>query len=238
MARDIKDQVIDKFLSSYIINKFDENYGGYLSETKLQKLIFLSEKKLIDKRIKALNYNYIKFYHGPFSNALRNDIATFAENSLIEEPYLNSSNTILSEYFTDLEPYYFVFYNSTDQKTYGYNSTRWTKYADKIIKPGEVAMLRYTADVSKTRTNASGTFGLTLETGLNHIGHSYNGTRNLTWYNTTIASTNLSTIEFQYPENGTTKLYTYGSSSNGSVEVPQGFGVEVNVTAETVISGL
>ena len=152
--------------------------------------------------------------------------------------YLNSSNTNPSEFFTDLSPYYLSFYNATDQKTYNYKSGRWEKYADKIIKPGEVAMLRYTSNIMKTRDNADGTFGFTLKTGLNHIGHSYNGTRNLTWYNTTIASANLATITHQNPETGTLSTFTYGSADNGSVDVLQGCGVEVNVTADTVISGL
>lgn len=152
--------------------------------------------------------------------------------------YLNGSNTNLSEFFTDLAPYYLSFYNSTDQKTYNYKSGRWEKYADKIIKPGEAAMLRYTANVTKTRDNAPGTFGFTMKTGLNHIGHSYNGSRNLAWYNTTIASANLVTITHQNPETGTLSTYTYGGADNGSVDVLQGCGVEVNVSADTVISGL
>ena len=152
--------------------------------------------------------------------------------------YLDSGNTNLSEFFTDLAPYYLSFYNATDQKTYNYKSGRWEKYADKIIKPGEAAMLRYTSNVTKTRDNASGTFGFTMKTGLNHIGHSYNGSRNLAWYNTTIASANLVTIAHQNPETGTISTFTYGSADNGSVDVLQGCGVEVNVSADTVISGL
>ena len=151
---------------------------------------------------------------------------------------LNSTNLNLSQFSTLLNPYYLSFYNATDQKTYNYKSGRWEKYADKIIKPGEAAMLRYTSNATKTRDNAGGTFGFTMKTGLNHIGHSYNGTRNLTWYNTTIASANLVTIEHQNPVDGTVSTFTYGSAANGMIEVLQGFGVEVNVSSDTVISGL
>ena len=169
-------------------------------------------------------------------------VGTFEQDMYIDRwmyvTYLNSSNTNLSEFFTDLSPYYLSFYNATDQKTYNYKSGRWEKYADKIIKPGEAAMLRYTSNVTKTRDNASGTFGFTMKTGLNHIGHSYNGSRNLAWYNTTISSANLVTIAHQNPETGTLSTFTYGSADNGSVDVLQGCGVEVNVSADTVISGL
>lgn len=94
MARALKDKVIDKLLSSYIINECDQTYGVFLSETKLQKLVFLSEKRMIDNRIKAFNYNYIKFFHGPFSSSLRYDLQAFAENSLILEPYLRGSEKL------------------------------------------------------------------------------------------------------------------------------------------------
>ena len=167
---------------------------------------------------------------------------TFGQDMYIDRwmyaTYLNGSNTNLSEFFTDLSPYYLSFYNATDQKTYNYKSGRWEKYADKIIRPGEAAMLRYTANVTKTRDNADSTFGFTMKTGLNHIGHSYNGTRNLTWYNTTIASANLVTVTHQNPETGTISTFTYGSTDNSSVDVLQGCGVEVNVSSDTVISGL
>ena len=169
-------------------------------------------------------------------------VGTFEQDMYIDRwmyvTYLDSSNTNLSEFFIDLAPYYLSFYNVTDQKTYNYKSGRWEKYADTIIKPGEAAMLRYTANVTKTRDNADGTFGFTMKTGLNHIGHSYNGSHNLTWYNTTIASANVVTITHQNSSTGTISTFTYGSADNGSVDVLQGFGVEVNVSADTVISGL
>ena len=151
---------------------------------------------------------------------------------------LNSTDRTFSQFFSQMSAYYLIRYNKTAQRTYGYKSGRWTKYADYNIPSGDAAMLRYTANDTLTRDNATGTFSGTLKTGLNHIGHSYNGTKTLHEYNASINSNNVSTITFSYPNNGTTNIYTYGSSANGTVGVAQGFGVEVNVTADTPFAGL
>ena len=151
---------------------------------------------------------------------------------------LNSTGRTFSQFYSQLSAYYLVHFNKTTQRTYGYKSGRWTKYANYNIPSGDAAMLRYTANDTLARDNATGTFSGTLKTGLNHIGHSYNGTKTLQEYNASINSNNVSTITFSYPANGTMKIYTYGSSANGTVPVPQGFGVEVNVTADTAFAGI
>lgn len=94
MARTHRDRLINKLLSAYMINECDIEFGVSLSETKLQKLVFLSEKRLIDGRIKAFDYSYIKFLHGPFSGELRGDLTILFELSLIQEPYLKSSKKL------------------------------------------------------------------------------------------------------------------------------------------------
>jgi len=89
MARTPEEKVIDRFLTLYIINKCKEDYNiRTLSETKLQKLVFFSEKDLIDKRYKAFNYRFIRLLHPTYSAELRDDLASLVELSYLKEPLL------------------------------------------------------------------------------------------------------------------------------------------------------
>jgi len=105
MVRTSEDKTIDQFLTLYVINECYKTYNlRGLSETKLQKLIFLSEKKLIDQSWKALNYNFMKFFHGPFSSELRSNLERFVELNYINEPWLKFTNnlTVMLDDFNDL----------------------------------------------------------------------------------------------------------------------------------------
>lgn len=68
-----KDKIVDRFLTLYIMSKSSEKTNT-LGKTQLQKIVFLSEWKMISKRMKGLNYNYIKLLHGPYSQELQSDI--------------------------------------------------------------------------------------------------------------------------------------------------------------------
>lgn len=91
MARSERERLIDRLLTTYIINQCEIEHDVHLSETKLQKLVFLSEKKLIEDKIKALNYQYMKFLHGPYSNELRSDLSVFSDISYLKGPFINGT---------------------------------------------------------------------------------------------------------------------------------------------------
>jgi len=75
MARTRKEKMIDRLLTLYVIGKCrtDHNIRN-MSETKMQKLVFLSEKQLIDNRCKAFNYRFIKLLHPTYSEELKTDL--------------------------------------------------------------------------------------------------------------------------------------------------------------------
>lgn len=95
LARTLKEKVIDQFITGYVINECYNTYNvTFLSETKLQKLVFLSERKLISQRIKALNYSYLAYKRGPFSFEVRHDFEKYKLIENIDDQYINSIDNI------------------------------------------------------------------------------------------------------------------------------------------------
>jgi len=88
MARTLREKVIDRLLSLYIIDKCQREYNvPSMSETKMQKLVFLAEKKLIDCRCKGFNYRFIKLHYPTYSQELENDLNDLSSLRLLDGPY-------------------------------------------------------------------------------------------------------------------------------------------------------
>jgi len=105
MVRTSKEKTTDRLLVLYTINDCYERHNlRALSETKVQKLVFLSEKRLIDNRIKAFNYHFIRLLHPTFSSELRNDLTSFISLGYLSEPWLGQTNrmTMILEDFNDV----------------------------------------------------------------------------------------------------------------------------------------
>jgi len=102
MARNAEERAIDKLLSAYVINECIDRYDvKLLSETKLQKLIFLSERKLIQNWSKGFNYSYMFFEKGPYSGQVRSDFRVFKKLFSSHPKYLEYSdelNLILEDF--------------------------------------------------------------------------------------------------------------------------------------------
>ncbi len=72
------EEITDQILLLYLINK-TEQCGDVDGDTKLQKLVFLSEKNMIKSKIKGFNFYFFKFLHGPFSRELEEDLGVLQE---------------------------------------------------------------------------------------------------------------------------------------------------------------
>lgn len=93
MARTSEEKTVDRLLTLYLINECYENHNlRALSETKLQKLVFLSEKELIDRRIKALNYRFVRLLHPTYSSELKSDLANLIKLGYLREPWFGQTN--------------------------------------------------------------------------------------------------------------------------------------------------
>ena len=85
MARTPLDKAVDHFLTTYLINDaFSRRRLRFLPETKLQKLVFLSEKLMVDERKKGFNFYFIKLTHGPYSAEMKSEL-----EKLIQIGYLD-----------------------------------------------------------------------------------------------------------------------------------------------------
>lgn len=105
MARTIREKAIDHLLTIYLINDvFSRKNLHLLPSTKLQKLVFLSEKQMIDKREKGFNFYFIKLVHGPFSQELENDLGKLVQDGFISDlglkPMVNAK--LILEDFQDV----------------------------------------------------------------------------------------------------------------------------------------
>jgi len=93
MARTSEEKTVDRLLTLHLINECYETYHlKALSETKLQKLIFLSEKELIDNRIKAFNYRFVKLLHPSFSSELRSDLTNLVRLKYLTTPWFEQTS--------------------------------------------------------------------------------------------------------------------------------------------------
>lgn len=77
VKRTEKDKIIDRFITLYVLTNAPKHTK--LGRVQLQKILFLSEWKMISQKMKGLNYNYIKFEHGPYSPELQADMDRFAK---------------------------------------------------------------------------------------------------------------------------------------------------------------
>jgi len=84
MARTNMEKAVDRLLVLYLLHDaFSRNRTNFVQKTKLQKLVFLSEREMIDERNKGFNFYFIKLVHGPFSQELETDLAKLVEVGLV-----------------------------------------------------------------------------------------------------------------------------------------------------------
>ncbi len=122
MARTLREKATDRFLTAYLINDaFSRKRIGFLPTTKLQKLVFLSEKPMIDNRVKGFNLYFIKLVHGPFSQELEGDIMKLAQVGLVEDRWLEPTEqmkTLLEDFnnLIDRNRPFFEYIKNTNDK--------------------------------------------------------------------------------------------------------------------------
>jgi hypothetical protein len=88
MVRTTQEKVIDRLLTLYVIDRCRTKHGiQHISETKMHKLIFYSEKKLNEHRCKSLNYRFVKLLYPTYSAELRKDLNDLVESNFLEGPY-------------------------------------------------------------------------------------------------------------------------------------------------------
>jgi len=105
MARTNVEKAVDRLLALYLLHDaFSRNRTNFIQETKLQKLVFLSEWRMIDERNKGFNFYFIKLVHGPFSQELETDVAKLIQVGLVNRRGLEPTGhaDIILEDFRDV----------------------------------------------------------------------------------------------------------------------------------------
>jgi hypothetical protein len=74
MNRTKNEKFADVALLLYLIGLFRSKSGLYLGITKLDKLTFLSEKEMLDQKVRGFNYEFFKWHHGPLSTDIYTDL--------------------------------------------------------------------------------------------------------------------------------------------------------------------
>jgi hypothetical protein len=88
MARTIQGKAIDRLFALYVIDRCRAKHGiTNVSETKMHKLMFYAQKRLIECRCKAMNYSFIKLLYPTFSNELRKDLNELTELGFLHGQY-------------------------------------------------------------------------------------------------------------------------------------------------------
>lgn len=74
----IRERITNLLLLLYLVEKANAA-GDVEDELKLQKLVFLAQKKLVERQLKAFSYNFFRWRKGPFSKNLRIDLLALVE---------------------------------------------------------------------------------------------------------------------------------------------------------------
>jgi hypothetical protein len=82
-SRSREEVLIDRALLLHLIDESNK-FGRMDGHTKLEKIVFATEKKLNQLGKKFLNYGFFTYHHGPFSKGVKNDINHFHENDLVK----------------------------------------------------------------------------------------------------------------------------------------------------------
>lgn len=78
----ICERVENNLLFLYLVSEASKA-GRVEDDLKAQKLVFLSQKQLVQKRLKAFNYTFLRWHKGPFSKDLANDIKALVKAGML-----------------------------------------------------------------------------------------------------------------------------------------------------------
>jgi len=95
MVRTLRELLSDRLLLLWLV--YDAMKYKTFGETKIQKLCFLSEWKMLDNHEKGFNYDFIRLTHGPYSPDVEEDVEWLENNQLVEALPINEKVNIFRE---------------------------------------------------------------------------------------------------------------------------------------------
>ncbi len=96
------EEITDRLLLLYLLDRFQP--CSDLGDTKIQKLVFLSELEMCKDWVKGFNLHFFKFIHGPFSRQLESDLSELDDWGLYlpDEHILTSHGRKLADWLNKL----------------------------------------------------------------------------------------------------------------------------------------
>lgn len=80
--RNIREGITNKLLLLYTIGQTNKQ-GRMENPLKLQKLVFLVQKKLIERKLKGFSYNFFRWFKGPYSAEVSMDLDLLVGGGLV-----------------------------------------------------------------------------------------------------------------------------------------------------------
>jgi len=82
--RDLKEAISDRLLLLYLLFKIRKKGQSVSGDTKLQKLLYEIEQRMYRNRYKGLNYNFVRWDFGPFSQEVYVDSADLEKTGFLK----------------------------------------------------------------------------------------------------------------------------------------------------------
>jgi uncharacterized protein YwgA len=79
----IRERVTNNLLLLYLIDETNKK-GKMEDALKLQKMVFLSQKKFIERKLKGFSYNFFRWHKGPYSKGISMDTDLLTSDNLIQ----------------------------------------------------------------------------------------------------------------------------------------------------------
>jgi len=78
------EKISDSLLMMYLIDRVNEK-GHLYGVTKLEKLVYFSERSMVAERLKGFNYNFKNYPRGPFTFGIYGDLDKLIRNEIVTE---------------------------------------------------------------------------------------------------------------------------------------------------------
>ena len=83
IERTVKEAILDRLLLLFLIVRTRQKGYNITGDVKLQKLLYKAEERMYLSRYKGLNYNFVRWEHGPFSQEVYVDTEDLTETGFL-----------------------------------------------------------------------------------------------------------------------------------------------------------
>jgi len=82
--RNVHEAILDRLLLLYLVARTREKGYNILGQIKLQKLLYKAQERMYLSKCKGLNYNFVRWKFGPFSQEIYSDVEDLKETGFLD----------------------------------------------------------------------------------------------------------------------------------------------------------